>query len=315
MMSEMFLRSARLRVVIQMLLSITLAALFAFPTALGGAPVPSATGEAVPASLDCAEPALHLTTELGAIAIDLDAEAAPEAVAAIVRLARGPLYDPALTTAAGGEIGYYDGLELDFVNPTIEVATATRTPRDLFLVETAIDATALGLDDDRIADAATAMDVLQRELIPQHTRHKKRGRLHPRLAEWLEIWFATYDPSFLVGVSRREINEALGYVYRSGLPSRPPVRGSVALRPASPTQATPALSILLTDLPERTGRWMVVGEVSAGLDVAEAISRRPLLADRAQRLLRPIDPVIIQSAMVACAPAAGPDPPPGGTEP
>lgn len=289
-----------LRVVPTMLLPIALSALLASPTAAGGSFVPRASGAAVPVSGDCPEPVLSLATEFGLIAISLDTEAAPEGVAAIVRLARGPLYNPALTSAAGDEIGYYDGLELDSVNPTIEVATAIRAPRDLFVIETAIDATALGLDDDRIADAATAMEVLQRELLPEHTRNKKRGRLHPRLAEWLEVWFASYDPSFLVGVSRREINEALGYAYRPGLPSKPVVRGSVALRPASPTQATPALSILLTDLPERTGRWMVVGSVTTGLDVAEEISRRPLLGDRAQKLMRPIQPVVVQSATVAC---------------
>jgi cyclophilin family peptidyl-prolyl cis-trans isomerase len=285
------------------------------PLALALAASLGAAAAAPPAPSDCPHPLLELSTEAGDVAIALDSAAAPRAVAEVVRLARGPLYDPRLTGHAGEEVGYYDDLELDSVNPSIEVATSIRRPRELFLLDTEIDATALGLDEERIADRAAAMDVLQRELLPEHTRHKKRGGLHPRLTEWLETWFATYDPSFLVGVSRREIAEALGYVYQEGLASLPPVRGSVALRPASPTRSTPALSILLTDLPRRTGRWMVVGEVVEGLEVVDAISRRPLLGDRAQRLLRPIVPVVVESASLSCRPSPPGDTSRGGTPP
>ena len=63
---------------------------------------------------------------------------------------------------------------------------------------------------------------------------------------------------------------------------------------------TPRLGIGLTDVPDRTGLWMVVGEVVAGLDTAVSISRRPLLGRDAGGRFKPVEPVTVDSLRFAC---------------
>ena len=247
-------------------------------------------------------PFLVLRTELGAIEIELVPEAAPTAVGWLVRLARGPLFHPDLAAPAGAPVGFYDGLTFDFTRPHVELITETRRPAHLFTTETRIDAAALGLDRSLIADSAEAMSVLQQELLPEVIRHKKRGEVTPGLRAWADRWYEDRNPDFLVGVSHREVNEALGYAYEPGLASLAPERGTVALWPESPRRSTARLAIFLTDLPERTGRWMVVGRVIEGLGVAEAIASRPLAPGPLYSQHRPLDPVAIESTHVECRP-------------
>jgi len=279
------------------------------------------------------QPTLILETELGTIQIDLFEDAAPGPVRTLARLTRGPLFDPALlssglTTPPDGKppdatpqdapsaesaavaeptepdevAGFYDGLVFDFTRPHVELATSTRAPSSSFTVDNELDAEALGLDRAVIEDRAQAMTVLQRELLPDFIRNKKNGTITPRLRTWLDRWSAHHSPDFLVGASRRQVNEALGFVYHSGLASRPPDRGAVALWPASPTRATLRLTIFLTDLPQRSGQWMVIGRVSRGLDVAEAISSQPLDEQAGLDDYKPVDPVRIVRATFACLP-------------
>ena len=249
------------------------------------------------------DPCLRLETTTGAIVLRFDRAASPEAIAALEK----------------GDGSSFAGLAFDFERPHLELRLAPRPADSDSTVELVNDAAALGLDRKRIADAGEAMDVLQFELLPAAQRAATRrkperenpgqqsGDLRaedegdgegeepatPQLAAWRERFEKDYDPSFLVGTSRREILEALGYRFRSGLDSKPPLRGTVALVPASPTRARLELSILLADHPTRLGKWLVVGRVVAGLDVAEAISLRPL-ADARLDDGRPRDPLVVQ---------------------
>jgi len=229
---------------------------------------------------------LRLETELGAITIALDANAAPEAVAEIRRISR---------TSAAGTLGSFDGGAFEFARPHVEIRLSSRRTGDDETVASEIDAAALGLDRDRIADAGEAMNVLQFELLPAAQRAVPAGTGTDELQRWRERFEKDYDPSFLVGTSRRQILEALGYRFRSGLASKPPLRGAVALVPESPTRSKLELSIFLADLPDRLGKWMVVGRVIAGFDAAEAISIRPM-ADLRLSDTRPQDPVVVDHA-------------------
>lgn len=252
------------------------------------APVPASE----PLAGAAPDPCLRLDTRLGAITLRFDRAAAPGAVATIERLARGPLYDldSLPNPDAARTTGYFDGLAFDYARPKLELRLPVRPPAAAFTVEAELDARPLGLDEKRIADAGEAMNALQIELLPALKRPSSERRSTPRLEEWAKRFEQGYDASFLVGTSRREQLEAIGYRFRDGLASRRPTRGAVLLVPGSPTEATLGLSILLADHPNRTGKWVVVGEIADGLEVADAIADRPL-AEAALRDFRPRTPV------------------------
>jgi cyclophilin family peptidyl-prolyl cis-trans isomerase len=251
-------------------------------------------------------PFLELTTDEGRIDVRLLEDAAPHAVRRLGRLVQGPLFHPELVPDSGS-VGLLDGSTFDLTRPRLEVATSGRAPAELFEVPTEIDAVALGLDRELIATTAEAMDVMQLELLREHQRRKPGGGATGLLREWVDRFHASGSADFLVGTSRQRLNEALGYSYTPGLASRPAVRGAVALRPVATDRASLRLSILLADHPLLTGRWMVVGEVSHGLEVVDAISLKPLLAPPGYRTTSyvPRDPVTIRAAELVCRPTSG----------
>ncbi len=242
---------------------------------------------------------MRLDTEEGEITIQIYPSSAPAAVDRVLRLARGPLFrgEVLADPEAARAVGYFDGLAFDYAKPRLELRTASRAPAELFEVAVEIDAAALGLDRDRLRDPAAAMQVLQEELLPAASASSRTGGPSPRLADWIAQWEASLRPDFLVGVSRLEINEALGWRYRSGLASRPVVRGAVFLPSRSPGVASLALGIALADLPRRTGLETVIGHVESGLEVADRIALAPQL-DPGSRFQRPRHPVRIRSAAI-----------------
>ncbi len=242
-------------------------------------------------------PCLELATLLGTITIELLPAAAPGAVATLAKLARGPIYDLDLLPRPepARDRGYFDGLAFDFAKPRLELRLPARVPAAAFVVPTEIDAVALGLDRDKLADAGAAMDRLQFDLLPALKRPSAERRSTPKLEEWGRRFEVDHDPSFLIGTSRKELLEAVGYEYETGLASLPATRGTVVLVPVSPTEAELTLTILLADHPRRTGRWMVVGRVVSGLDLADQIALRPL-AELALRDYRPLHPVRVDRA-------------------
>jgi cyclophilin family peptidyl-prolyl cis-trans isomerase len=249
------------------------------------------------------EPFFAIDTARGPIVARLFEEAAPAGVRRLVRLAEGPIFDREIFTGQESvpAAGYYDGLTFATTRPHFEIATGVRPPGNLIEIELEIDAVALGLDRRRIETAAQAMDLAQRELAPAYKARLRSGGVEPRLAEWMEKLRTSHDAGFLVGVSRLEINQALGYRYRNGLASRPALRGALLLRPLSPRRASARLSILLADHPDLDGKAMVIGQVVAGLETAQDISVAPL-ADPGlvQQRHQPVAPVSIEKIRLVC---------------
>jgi len=245
-------------------------------------------------------PYLVLDTKDGSIAAELFEAAAPGTLRRLADL----IQDPHFQSARRGSIGVGDtggkALTLDYTRPHIEIYTARLDPEVFFENEIAVEP--LGIDADRVPDPGRATDILQREIVPAFNRVKKGGNPNPRLQEWMTRWRASQDATFLVGVSRKEINEALGYVYSKGLDSRPVTKGALTLQADSPTRARARLGIALSDLPTRLGRQMVIGRVVEGLDLADAISTRPLAVPAGMRSLdyAPRDPVAIESVRLDC---------------
>jgi cyclophilin family peptidyl-prolyl cis-trans isomerase len=265
----------------------------------------STTNDLLPATRFCSgdrgeQPHLVMETASGTIEIRLFEDAAPAAVQRMIEAIQGPIFN----TLIFGEqdVGYYDGLAIDYTRPRIEVRVTERRPSGLIELPTQIDADALGLDDARITDIDDAVDVMQFQLIKAYNETKQGGERSVVLNQWLDQWFEKKDASFLIGESRKKINESLGYVYQTGLASRPMLKGAVALKPISPDTASMTLSILLADADERTGKWMVVGEVVRGLDIVEEISIQPLRepAHVRSRTYVPFEPLVIRSARVRC---------------
>ncbi len=250
-----------------------------------------------------AEPHLVITTGQGPMVARLLETAAPRTVRRLANLVEGPVFHPEILADAQDmpAVGYYDGLAFNYTQAHVEIVTDVRPPGDLIRIDTELDAGALGLDRERIENSGKAMDLAQHELSPAYKRVLKSGRVHPQLKAWMEKLYGTHDASFLVGVSRQEINEAMGYTYQDGLDSQPVTRGALMLKPLSPRVASARLSIALADMPQRTGRWMVVGRIVEGLETAQEISVRQL-ADPAfvRSRNQPANPVRIESIRLDC---------------
>jgi|CXWL01.1.fsa_nt_gi cyclophilin family peptidyl-prolyl cis-trans isomerase len=212
------------------------------------------------------------------LVMEFDPAAAPVAVAAL----RESL-----------EAGRWSGVAFDWVYPNVEIRTAAAAPT-VFASE--IDGRALGLEQVRIADRGAAMNLVQMELEPAFMRAGAAAT--PQLRDWIVRWRREFDPGFLVGVSRLEINSALGYGSQTGLRTRPVRRGSVALVSAAPGSSTLALAIFLRDQPARDGRTVVVGRVISGLDIAQRIS---IAARIHPKLREPVAPARIERAQIRTA--------------
>ncbi len=196
---------------------------------------------------------LRIVTPEGPIVAVLYPEAAPRAIEAL------------------GRVG--SGVGFEWASPHGEVRTGHLAELDGVRAE--LNGESLGLHEDRIADAGEAMEVMQQEVLGRHGRDK-RTQPSARFRTWIEQWKATRRPDFLVGISRLELYEALGYRYDADVVTRPVVRGSVALRASTDATVQPQLVFSLVDRPEQTGRWVVVGHVVEGIDLIRQISVRPL---------------------------------------
>ena len=86
--------------------------------------------------------------------------------------------------------------------------------------------------------------------------------------------------------------------------SEPMARGAVAavLRPSSRDSAGNQFFICLSDQPSLTGKFTIFGEVTSGMEIADAIGARPVAGDRAT------ERIVIRSVTIDAAPASPPAP-------
>lgn len=199
----------------------------------------------------------------------LDSRTAPVAVAALMEQL---------------DQGGFDRTNFVWVQPHTEIRSDVPASRQILPSE--LDAHALRLDQQIIEHAGTAMELIQMELEPALMQSGTGAS--PQLQDWIRQWRHDFKPDFLIGTTRTQINQALGYHYQSGLASRPVRRGSVALVPAAAGRTTLALAIILRDQPARDGRWVVIGEVRSGLEVAEQLSLQPRIHPKRHQSLQPL---------------------------
>ncbi|RMF72603.1 MAG: hypothetical protein D6738_10855, partial [Acidobacteria bacterium] len=156
-----------------------------------------------------------------------------------------------------------------------------RPPEDPGRVAPEIDAAALGLEARRLDDPALAGRLWDEWLVPRALRLRAAGRPDPRLEAWIAARAAPGGRDPLIGRSLREIYEALGFRYREGLSGRRLARGAVADATLGPEGGDGRFLVALEPMPEREGRTTVFGEIVAGIEVIEAISRLPTGRSRA----------------------------------
>ncbi|NJL27972.1 MAG: hypothetical protein HC897_08760 [Thermoanaerobaculia bacterium] len=233
-------------------------------------------------------------TAHGRIVIELLEAAGPQTIPRFVRLIQ----------EAEPELGHRPSdarLTFNVTKPHVEITMAESAEKAGLQLALEIDAEALGLHQRRVMDPGEAMDLMQEEILPFYIRHRLDGEINSKLETWINQWYVARDASFLVGTSRKEINEALGYVYKTGLSSQPVSRGTVVLKPISPFVVSSGLTIILTDIPSRTGLWMVIGRVVEGMEIADSISARPLIPpSRASNQFTPVEPVVIETLRFTC---------------
>lgn len=210
------------------------------------------------------------------VSVELDPAAAPQAVKQL----RESL-----------QRGAWNGIRISWLAPNRELRS--EAPAGYLPLPAELNAEPFALDAQRIETLADAMRLMERSLEPALLRRGERAGT--QLREWVAEWRRSFDATFLLGLNRRQINEALGYTYRTGLQSRRALRGSVALVPGEPGETTLALAFLLRDQPQRDGRWVVVGQVRSGLEALQRLSRRARMHPRSQQ---PIEPLLIEQAEV-----------------
>lgn len=233
--------------------------------AQGPATFPEAASQATAAG---GEIRAVLDTDQGQLTLMLDPAAAPVAIAALRQ---------------SFERQEWTDVPIQWVRPHTEIRTGL--PGGALPLASELSAEALGLSAIRIEDPGAAMNAIQFELEPAFLR--AGAQASPQLREWIAAWRRDFDPGFLVGVTRLQINEALGYRYQPGHATRPARRGSVALVPDKPGSTTLALAILLRDQPKRDGCWVVIGRVESGLELVESLSLAPRLHPKSFEPERP----------------------------
>ena len=224
---------------------------------------------ASPASSGAQISQVVIDTSHGRLTVELDTRSAPVATTALI---------------AALEQGGYDNAQLNWIQPHVEIRIEAPAGSKDYPSE--LNAVALRLDQQVITDAGKARNTIQRELEPAWM--KAGAGATAQLNQWIQEWRKSFVPDFLIGITRTQINEALGYHYQLGVSSRPVRRGSVALVPAAPGRSTLALAIILRDQAARDGRWVVVGEVRSGLDIAEQIALEPRTHPKLHQPLTPI---------------------------
>lgn len=226
-------------------------------------------------------PRVLVKTSMGDVTVELFADAAPDTVRTFLGLAegKGTFADVRSKKEVTLAKPFYDGLIFHRVIPGFMIqggcpqGTGMGNPGFMFADE--MDAEALGLHKLKVMSdkgphpwvgVRTRMDFQQKILMPVIRKLK----IDPAKLNASKELQADLEKK-IRAMSLKELYEAQGYQYTSGLPSRKPVKGSLALANAGPNTNGSQFFLNLGDTPHLTGRHTVFGQVVAGMDVVEKI--------------------------------------------
>jgi len=232
-------------------------------------------------------PLLLMRTSRGDVYLELFPQAAPRNVANFIALAHGEVPEApleVLTAAAPSSAPqyWYDNLTFHRVLPGFLIQSgAPRTPNSPvpdYQLEDEINARQLGLHEQKVLDEAgnphpwlnlqDAGDFQRQVLVPLYRR---LGITTPQMLETRqnEVFSTLRD------MTLQQAYENLGYRYNERLPSRPPLRGAVAMAASTPNSNRSEFFITLGDAPWLAGRTTIIGQVVEGMELVDLISQAP----------------------------------------
>lgn len=248
-----------------------------------------------------AHPLLQVGTSRGNFYIELLPEEAPNNVAHVMALAAGEVEIMEPATNISLRPRYYDGMRFHRVLPGFLIQAASPAYHPLGApgspLNDEINANALGLDRalvlnpdgsfNAMLNITSKADFETDILLPLYANMgiDSVTALKNRQGEVLQA---------LQQLSVKRAYENQGYRYRTGAPSRPIGRGTVALANHGPNTNGAEFFISLTDADWLTGKYTVIGRVVDGLDIVSAIGEiaiDPLRFSRQSTVIYSIDRV------------------------
>lgn len=231
-----------------------------------------------------ANPLMLIRTSRGEIYVELFPEAAPRNVANFIALAQAqvPMFDVATGTTVTPN--YYDGLSFHRVLPyTLIQSGAPRQPGapvPEYQIDDEINATQLGLDQIKVLDETGSPNALlnlqdnedfqQEILVPLY---RQMGITSPEMLESRQGAVL----SALRELTLQRAYENQGYRYNNRLPSRQPLRGSLAMAGSGPNTNQAEFFITTIDTPWLAGKSTVIGQVVEGMDIVDRINQSAVM--------------------------------------
>lgn len=250
-----------------------------------------------PPGYSTARPQITITTDTGAIVVELFADQAPTTVRRIIGLAEGLI--PSQRDGERAAHHFYDGLTFHRVIPDFMIQGGCPLGNGRggpgFRFHNEINGTSLGLDremavqDGRLHRHCGSMrtQFQQAVLAPRmQARGVTRASTRAETQEALQAVLAELDGDY----SLLDFYRDLGYRFDPDLPaSTPPTRGVIAMANAGPSSNGSQFFITVGDSHYLSGKHTVFGRVVAGMEVADAISAAPTGDQN-----RPTEPVVIE---------------------
>ena len=249
-------------------------------------------------------PTAVIQTNHGPITVELYADAAPATVANFVGLAEGTKAFKDPESGEERKQPFYDGVVFHRVIPNFMIqggdplGTGTGGPGYRFADE--INADALGLHEVKAFDdqgnphpnlgIRSQQQFQQLVLLPIY---QKLGINSQETFEAKREQFQAEVEKLRTTATLKDMYELQGYKYTPGLPSKPPVRGALAMANSGPNTNGSQFFINVADTPWLTGKHTVFGRVVTGMDIVDKISRVPTGNGN-----RPNEPVVIESIKV-----------------
>lgn len=240
-------------------------------------------------------PLVRITTNKGEIVVELLVREAPKTVANFIGLAEGTREFTDPKTGETVKRPFYDGLIFHRVIDQFMIQGGCPLGNGRggpgFDFEDEINAAGLGLDKEK---AVTEEGAVHASLLVFTQDDFNRKIVAPLLAKMgiksqEELQAQAEEVSRrLYALTVKEALENLGYRYDDSHPSRPPLRGCLAMANSGPATNGSQFFINLVDTPHLTGKHTVFGRVVAGMEVVDAIGK---VATKAGD--RPVEDVVI----------------------
>ena len=229
-------------------------------------------------------PLVLIRTSRGDIYLELFPEAAPRNVANFIALAQAqvPMFD--VITGTTVTPNYYDGLSFHRVLPyTLIQSGAPRQPGapvPEYQIDDEINATQLGLDQINVLDETGSANALLNLQDNEHFQQEILAPLYRQMRITSPEILETRQGAVLSALRELTLQRAYenqGYRYNDRLPSRQPLRGSLAMAGSGPNTNQAEFFITTIDTPWLAGKSTIIGQVVEGMDIVDRINQSAVM--------------------------------------